>query len=67
MQKMQSFYMYIIIQYSMVMYMKLGLQWYMSLCRPAHKHGRKGRIYREDPYVFLTEESHGQSVWELIK
>ncbi|CAI7989852.1 RNA cytosine C(5)-methyltransferase NSUN2 [Geodia barretti] len=27
------------------------------LGRPGHRHGKKGRVYREDPYVFLTDDS----------
>ena len=34
------------------------------LLRPSHRQGKRGRVYKEDPYVFLTEDSE---VWKLIK
>lgn len=38
---------------------------YMSpTCRPSHRQGSRGRVYKEDPYVFMTEDSE---VWKIIK
>ena len=38
---------------------------YLSpMCRPSHKQGSRGRVYKEDPYVFMTEDSE---VWRIIK
>ena len=38
---------------------------YLSpMYRPSHKQGSRGRVYKEDPYVFMTEDSE---VWKIIK
>ena len=35
----------------------------MFLCRP-QRQGKRGRVYKEDPYVFLKEDN---DVYQLIK